>query len=216
MFTGLVEGLGRVRSITPKGPDSVLGIAPPWPTGQTVLGESIAVNGACLTVTKGGGDGFTLEVSAETLARTTLGKLRPGDLVNLERAMQLGDRLGGHLVTGHVDCVGALRSLEPLGGSTRLEVSLPAEHLRYVVEKGSVALNGVSLTVNWVGPESFGLNIIPHTMAATTLHLAKQGDSVNIETDLIGKYVARLLNRDEASPGPAKGLSAADLKRMGW
>jgi len=145
-----------------------------------------------------------------------LGRLRPGNQVNLERAMQLGDRLGGHLVTGHIDCVGTLRKLEQVGGSTRLEVGLPAEQLRYVVEKGSVALNGISLTVNWVGPESFSLNIIPHTMDATTLHLAKQGDSVNIETDLIGKYVARLLNRDEDGPGPSKGLSAADMKRMGW
>lgn len=216
MFTGLVEGLGRVGRIAPQGPDSGLSIAPPWPASQTVLGESIAVNGACLTVTRGGSDGFTVDVSAETLERTTLGRLRPGDLVNLERAMQLGDRLGGHLVSGHVDCVGQLLKLEQVGGSIRIEVGIPAEHLRFVVEKGSVALNGISLTVNWVGPRSFGLNLIPHTMEATTLHLAKQGDSVNIETDLIGKYVARLLNRDEDGPGPSKGLSAADLKRMGW
>lgn len=216
MFTGLVEGLGKLGRITPQGPDSVLVISAPWLKGQTVLGESIAVNGACLTVTSITGEGFTVDASAETLSRTILGRLRPGDLVNLERAMQLGDRLGGHLVSGHVDCVGVLRKLEQVGGSTRIEVNLPAEQLRYVVEKGSVALNGISLTVNWVGPESFGLNIIPHTMDATTLHLAKQGDSVNIETDLIGKYVARLLNRDEDGPGPSKGLSAADMKRMGW
>ncbi|MCF8047715.1 MAG: riboflavin synthase [Desulfarculaceae bacterium] len=216
MFTGLVEGRGRVGRIAPQGPDSVLSISAPWPADQTVLGESIAVNGACLTVTRISGDGFTVDVSAETLERTTLGRLRPGDLVNLERAMQLGDRLGGHLVTGHIDCVGVLQKLEQVGGSTRIEVGLPAEHLRYVVEKGSVALSGISLTVNWVGAESFSLNIIPHTMDATTLNLAKQGDSVNIETDLIGKYVARLLIRDEDGPGPSKGLSAADMKRMGW
>jgi riboflavin synthase len=216
MFTGLVEGLGRVGRITPQGPDSVLSISAPWPKEQTVLGESIAVNGACLTVTRIGADGFAVDVSAETLSRTTLGSLRLGDRVNLERAMQLGDRLGGHLVTGHVDCVGTLRKLEEVGGSTRIEVGIPSEQLRFVVEKGSVALNGISLTVNQVGSESFSLNIIPHTMTATTLHLAKQGDSVNIETDLIGKYVARLLNRDEDGPGAAKGLSMEDLKRMGW
>ncbi|MCB2192037.1 MAG: riboflavin synthase [Deltaproteobacteria bacterium] len=216
MFTGLVEGLGRVGRITPQGPDNVLSISAPWSASETVLGESIAVNGACLTVTRITSDGFTVDASAETLSRTTLGRLRPGEVVNLERAMQLGDRLGGHLVSGHVDCVGHLLKLEQVGGSTRIEVGIPAEHLRYVVEKGSVALNGISLTVNSVGPESFGLNIIPHTMDATTLHLAKQGDSVNIETDLIGKYVARLLNRDENEPGPPKGLSASDLKRMGW
>jgi riboflavin synthase len=216
MFTGLVEGTGRLGRITPQGPDSVLSIAPPWPAGETVLGESIAINGVCLTVTRTGGDGFTVDVSAETLSRTTLGGLKPGALVNLERAMQLGDRLGGHLVTGHVDCVGSLAKIEEVGGSVRLEVTIPPEHLRLVVEKGSVALDGISLTVNWVGPDRFGLNIIPHTMSATTLHLAKQGDSVNIETDLIGKYVARLLNRDEAGPEAPQGLSAEDIRRMGW
>ncbi len=216
MFTGLVEGTGTLGRITPSGPDSVLSIAPPWPVGETVLGESIAINGACLTVTRVTGDGFTLDVSAETLSRTTLGGLKPGAKVNLERAMQLGDRLGGHLVTGHVDCVGTLAKLEQSGGSTRLEVAVPAEHLRMMVEKGSVALDGISLTVNWVGLDRFGLNIIPHTMEATTLHLAKQGDSVNIETDLIGKYVARLLNRDEAGTEGPTGLSAEDLRRMGW
>lgn len=112
--------------------------------------------------------------------------------------------------------MGTLQKLEQVGGSTRIEVGIPPEHLRFVVEKGSVALNGISLTVNQVGSESFSLNIIPHTMTATTLHLAKQGDSVNIETDLIGKYVARLLNRDEDGPGASKGLSMEDLKRMGW
>ena len=130
--------------------------------------------------------------------------------------MQLGDRLGGHLVTGHVDCMGTLLRIQPLGSSYRVEVGIPAEHLRLVVEKGSVCLSGISLTVNEVGSASFNLNIIPHTWEATTLHLAKQGDSVNIETDLIGKYVARLLNRDEDTPGSQGGLSSDDLKRMGF
>ena len=217
MFTGLVEGLGRLGRITPSGPDSVLSITSPWPVGETVLGESIAVNGVCLTVTSMPGGSFTVDASAETLSRTTLGRLRPGDQVNLERAMRLGDRLGGHLVTGHVDCVGELAKREEVGGSVRLEVKMPPEHLAMMVEKGSVALDGISLTVNWVGPDRFGLNIIPHTMSATTLNLAKQGDSVNIETDLIGKYVARLLNREEAGPGEKPGgLNLEDLKRMGW
>ncbi|MCF8032727.1 MAG: riboflavin synthase [Desulfarculaceae bacterium] len=216
MFTGLVEGTGTLGRITPSGPDSVLSISPPWPVGETVLGESIAINGVCLTVTRITGDGFTMDVSAESLSRTTLGALRPGAKVNLERAMQLGDRLGGHLVTGHVDCMGSLAKLEEVGGSTRIEVSMPPEHLRLMVEKGSVALDGISLTVNWVGPDRFGLNIIPHTIDATTLHLAKQGDSVNIETDLIGKYVARLLNRDEQSGQGHTGLSVEDIRRMGW
>ena len=216
MFTGLIEGRGRLARIVPQGPDAVLVVAPPWPLSETVLGESVAVNGACLTVTGTSGEGFSLDVSAETLSRTTLGRLRPGAVVNLERAMKLGERLGGHLVSGHVDCVGALARIERLGSSTRLTVNIPPEHLRLVVEKGSVAVDGVSLTVNQVGAAGFSLNIIPHTLAATTLKLVKEGDSVNIETDLIGKYVARLLNRDDG-PEPAKGgLSRADWARMGF
>ena len=216
MFTGLIEGVGRIARITPRGPDAVLAVSPPWPLGEAVLGESVAVGGACLTVTKVGGEGFSLDVSAETLARTTLGGLKPGAAVNLERAMKLGERLGGHLVSGHVDCVGRLAEIKTVGGSTRLWIVVPPEHLRLVVAKGSVTVDGVSLTVNQVGADGFGLNIIPHTLAATTLRLAKEGDSVNIETDLIGKYVARLLNRDEDAPAAKGGLSREDLARMGF
>ncbi len=216
MFTGLIEGLGAIARVTPKGPDAVLVVAPPWPIGEAVLGESVAVNGACLTVTGASGQGFSLDVSAETLSRTTLGALRPGAAVNLERAMKLGERLGGHLVTGHVDCVGKVAKIERLGASTRLYIAIPPEHLRLMVEKGSVALEGVSLTVNQVDAAGFWLNIIPHTLAGTTLKLVKEGDSVNIETDLIGKYVARLLNRaDDSAPAKA-GLSREDLARMGF
>ncbi len=216
MFTGLVEGLGTVKRIQPRGPDALLAITPPWPATDTVLGESIAVNGACLTVTGISGGRFTVDVSAETLERTTLGGLRPGAEVNLERALKLGQRLGGHLVTGHVDCVGRIQRLQRLGSSTRLYVTIPEEHLGLVVAKGSVALDGISLTVNRVDPGGFELNIIPHTMNATTLKLAKEGVSVNIETDLIGKYVARLMNRDQADPGGSGGLTSEDLARMGF
>lgn len=216
MFTGLIEGLGAVARISPKGPDAVLVVSPPWPLAEAVLGESVAVNGACLTVTNATGQGFALDVSAETLSRTTLGALRPGAAVNLERAMKLGERLGGHLVTGHVDCVGKMAKIERLGASTRLYITIPPEHLRLLVEKGSVAVEGVSLTVNQVDSAGFWLNIIPHTLAITTLKLVKEGDSVNIETDLIGKYVARLLNRaDDSAPAKA-GISREDLARMGF
>jgi len=205
MFTGLVEGTGRVRRVTPQGPDRELVISPPWPLGETVIGESVAVNGACLTVTRLTGEGLALDVSAETLSRTNLGGLRPGHAVNLERALRLGDRLGGHLVTGHVDCLGTIRELKPVGSSLRMTVAIPPEHLAYLVEKGSVCLDGVSLTVNRVLADAFELNLIPHTLSATTLQLAKEGDSVNIETDLIGKYVARLLNRDNSQAGGTEG-----------
>jgi riboflavin synthase len=216
MFTGLIEGMGEVQGVRRQGPDAVLVVRPPWEPSELVIGESIAVNGACLTVTGASGGAFTADASAETLARTTIGSLRPGSRVNLERALRLGDRLGGHLVTGHVDCVGRLAGLEQVGESTRLVVEAPAEHLRLIVPKGSVALEGVSLTVNQSGDSGFDLNIIPHTLAATTLHLARQGDSVNIETDLIGKYVARLINRDGSQEGGAGGLTRETLSRLGF
>jgi riboflavin synthase len=216
MFTGLVEGLGRVARLTNRSGDAVLCVEPPWPISQAVIGESVAVNGACLTVTGVAGKGFDLGVSAETLGRTTLGGLQIGDQVNLERAMQLGDRLGGHLVSGHVDCQGSIVALNQAGGSLHLEIAMPAEHLALTVEKGSVAVDGISLTVNQVDADRIHLNIIPHTTQATTLNLAKKGDSVNIETDLIGKYVARLLNRENDSSEPLQSLSLEDLKRMGY
>ena len=216
MFTGLVEGVGEVLRVQPKGPDAVLLIKPPWPLAETVLGESIAVNGACLTVTGTGGGGFSVDVSAESLSRTTLGGLKSGGKVNLERALKLGDRLGGHLVSGHVDCVGRITSKEQVGDSIRFTVSIPSEHLLYIVEKGSVTLEGISLTVNQVDAAGFSLNIIPHTMAETTLQLAAQGDSVNIETDLIGKYVARLLNRDEPQSEGEQGLTREHLAKLGF
>lgn len=216
MFTGLIESLGRIARVTPQGLDAVLVVTPPWLLNEAVLGESVAVNGACLTVTGTSGRGFSLDVSAESLARTTLSGLRPGDQVNLERAMKLGERLGGHLVTGHVDCVGSVARIARLGGSTRITINIPAEHLRLVVEKGSVAVDGISLTVNKVGPAGFELNIIPHTLAATTLQLVKEGDSVNIETDLIGKYVARLLNLAASPDRPRGALSLEDLAHMGF
>lgn len=216
MFTGLVEGAGEVKRLTPHGPDVALTIAPPWPAAECVLGESIAVNGACLTVTRVGGADFTADVSAESLGVTSLGRLGPGSLVNLERALRLGDRLGGHLVSGHVDCLGRVSAIGQVGASYRLTIAAPAEHLRMIVPKGSVTVDGISLTVNRVSAHDFELNIIPHTWAATTLRLAKEGDSVNIETDLIGKYVARLLNRDGESDAPQGGLTLEDLARMGY
>jgi len=215
MFTGLVEGVGEVLRVRPKGPDAVLVVRPPWALDQAVLGESVAVNGACLTVT-GSGGGLSLDVSAETLSRTTLGRLKAGSQVNLERALKLGDRLGGHLVSGHVDCVGRVIAKEKVGDSIRYAISIPPEHLRLVVEKGSVTVEGVSLTVNSVDAQGFSLNIIPHTMAGTTLRLAAEGDSVNIETDIIGKYVARLLIRDEPPSGEGGGLTRESLAQMGF
>lgn len=216
MFTGLIEGTGQISRVTPQGPDAVLVISPPWDLKDCVLGESVAINGACLTVTKIGGQGFSVDVSAESLSRTTLGRLRPGGLVNLERAMQLGERLGGHMVSGHIDCVGSIAGISKRGASTVLRVAMPPEHLKYVVEKGSVAIDGISLTVNDLHADGFDLNIIPHTMKETTLQVAVEGLSVNIETDLIAKYVARLLGREKSEKGGGSGLSTEDLIRAGF
>ena len=203
MFTGLIEDLGTVRELR-KGSDSArLSVATAIPMDELELGASIAVNGICLTVTNFGGGSFTADVSPETLSRSNLGALLPGSRVNLERALRLGDRLGGHWVSGHVDAVGTLEQAQRHGNAWRLTFRLPAEVNRYVVEKGSVAIDGISLTVNSVGDETFSVAIIPHTLALTTLKEAKVGARVNIETDILGKYVERLLGRSPRSESRA-------------
>jgi riboflavin synthase len=203
MFTGLIEDLGTVRELR-KGSDSArLSVATAIPMDELELGASIAVNGICLTVTNFGGGSFTADVSPETLSRSNLGALLPGSRVNLERALRLGDRLGGHWVSGHVDAVGTLEQAQRDGNAWRLTFRLPTEVNRYVVEKGSVAIDGISLTVNSVGDETFSVAIIPHTLALTTLKEAKVGARVNIETDILGKYVERLLGRSPRSESRA-------------
>lgn len=195
MFTGLIEDLGTVRELRKGTAGARLSVATAIPMAELVLGESIAVNGICLTVTSFGGGSFTADVSPETLDRSNLSALLPGSRVNLERALRLGDRLGGHWVSGHVDAVGILEQLQRDGNAWRLGFRLPAEINRYLVEKGSVAIDGISLTVNSVGAETFSVAIIPHTLALTTLKEAKVGAQVNIETDILGKYVDRLFGR---------------------
>jgi riboflavin synthase len=212
MFTGLIEGLGRVESLTRRGPDAVLRVRAEFDLAGTKLGDSVAVSGPCLTVTWLEGRSFQMDVSAETLSQTTLGRLKPGAPVNLERALRLGDRLGGHLVSGHVDGQGALVGRESVGSSLRLRYRLPAEPLRYVIPKGSIAVDGVSLTVNAVGPDFFEVNLIPHTTGQTTLGLNNLGEMVNIETDLIGKYVERLLGPHASR----SGLSREFLAQAGF
>ncbi|MSN24315.1 MAG: riboflavin synthase [Geobacter sp.] len=192
MFTGLVENTGRVVSFLRRGEAGLLTVQTEIPTDEITIGDSVAVNGACLTVTETGGNTVTFDVSPESLTRTTIGKLRTGDRTNLERAVRLGDRLGGHIVSGHIDCCGRLSRSEVRSGNHQLLFTLPAEHARYLVEKGSVAIDGISLTVNSVSLDSFSVNIIPHTFVSTTLELIRTGDEVNIETDIIGKYVERL------------------------
>ncbi len=193
MFTGIITDLGRVRSLEGgRGRETRLVIETRYDTAEIAIGASIACSGACLTVVEKGPGWFAVDVSAETLSRTSLGTWREGTAVNLERALKMGDELGGHLVLGHVDGVARLVSATPEGESRRLKIGAPAPLRRFIAEKGSVALDGVSLTVNEVGPSSFGVNIIPHTLRETSLGAARPGDYLNLEIDLLARYVARL------------------------
>jgi riboflavin synthase len=195
MFTGIVEELGHVRAWHRHADGARLEVACTTVLSDATVGASIAVNGCCLTVTDLDDGSWTADVQPESLERTTLGGLVAGDPVNLERPVRLTDRLGGHLVQGHVDAVGtvAARTPEP-DGSTRLVVSAPPALRRYVVEKGSVTLDGVSLTVTGATGDEFGVALIPHTLAVTTLGVRQPGDHVNVEADVVAKYVERLLS----------------------
>lgn len=195
MFTGLVETVGSLSSVRRRGDEFDVAIASDLPTAELALGESVAVNGCCLTVTRtdAGASAFHASVSPETLSRTNLGDLGVGDSVNLERAMRLGDRLGGHLVLGHVDARGVLRSVEPRGNSTHVRVGAPTQLMPFIVEKGSIAVDGISLTVNALDEEGFDLMIVPYTADAVALLDRPRGWRVNLEVDVLGKYVARLL-----------------------
>ena len=195
MFTGLVLGTGEVIRFNRAGVDAEVTIEARFDLGDVKKGDSVAVDGACLTVVERKGRIFSADVSAETLSRTILGSYRPGRLVNLELALRMGDRLGGHLVTGHVDGLGELRKKEEVGDSIRLEFRIPEELGFYLIEKGSVAVNGISLTVNECGRNFFRVNIVPHTAEKTTISSWKVRDRVNIEVDIIGKYVARFLGK---------------------
>jgi riboflavin synthase len=197
MFTGIIMDVGRVRAVLPGG-DTSFTITTALDTGDLAIGASVACAGVCLTVVEKGGGWFSVQASAETLARSTLGGWRDGTSVNLERALRVGDELGGHIVSGHVDAVAEIVERRPEGDSLRFVIEVPTGFERAVAAKGSVALDGVSLTVNEVEGRRFGVNIIPHTQARTTFGAASVGDRVNLEVDLLARYVARLLGRDLA------------------
>ncbi|WP_406043802.1 riboflavin synthase [Micromonospora sp. NBC_00898] len=202
MFTGIVEELGEIVRTTDTGGDSALvAVRGPLVTSDARHGDSIAVNGVCLTVVDVDGGVFTADVMGETLRRSALGALRPGDPVNLERAAALGSRLGGHLVQGHVDGVGELLSREPAAQWETVRFRLPAALSRYVVEKGSITIDGVSLTVADVGDDWFAVGLIPTTLKLTTLGAKRAGDPVNLEVDVLAKYVERLLGDRLAGGG---------------
>jgi riboflavin synthase len=202
MFTGIVEELGHVTRFTPGSDGARITIAGTAVLDDATIGASIAVNGCCVTVVDLAPDAWTADLAPETLARTTLGHLQAGDLVNLERPVRLTDRLGGHLVQGHVDAVGTVTARTGnTDGSTRITVRAPDGLRRYLVEKGSITIDGVSLTVTGVTGDEFGVALIPHTLRVTTFAQRGIGDEVNLEVDVIAKYVERLLEPvDEIAP----------------
>jgi riboflavin synthase len=209
MFTGIIEGLGTVNRISRKGEDALLIVDTSVNLDDINVGDSISVSGACLTVTEKGAQRFSADVSAETLTRTNIKSLKTGDKVNLEKSLRLNSFLGGHLVLGHVDGIGKIQEKVSKATSILFSVEIDAGLSRYVVEKGSVAVDGISLTVNRCEKNRFYVNIIPHTVRNTTLGFKKTADTVNIETDIIGKYVEKFLN-------PDKGINLSFLAEHGF
>ena len=225
MFTGIIQGQGEVLALRDCGTGRRCSLRPLFSLPSIVDGESIAVNGACLSVETHGERVFTAYASTETLSRTTLGRLKTGDSVNMERALAMGDRLGGHLVSGHVDCLATVRSVTGAGQSLCCRIAFPKEYGVEVIAKGSVALDGISLTINDCGPDFLEVNIIPDTQKRTTMRNWRPGTLVNMETDLIGKYVRSLLGAwapggksaaEQTAAAQTSGLSREMLLRNGF
>lgn len=223
MFTGITAALGSVRRLTRRGEDALLEVESSLDLDDVRIGDSIAVSGACLTVTAKADRVFTADVSAETLSRTTLRSLKAGDRVNLEKALRVMDRLGGHIVLGHVDGIGRIVEETPPSGSTVFGFEIDPALVRYVAAKGSITVDGISLTVNRCEKNIFYVNIIPHTAAGTTLGFKKVADTVNIETDIIARYLEKLISTGKdpdgatrPTVGPAGGVDLEMLARYGF
>ena len=216
MFTGIIHGLGEIVSLDKNNGECRLTLRPLFVMKDIADGESVAVNGACLSVERHGREDFTVYASRETLERTTVGECTAGGKVNLERALAVGDRLGGHLVSGHVDCLARLRELRPAGLSLTCRLSFPEEYGAEVIPKGSVALDGVSLTVNECGRDFLTVNVIPDTLKRTNARWWRPGDRIHMETDMIGKYVRRLLERRESRGAGSGGMSREFLLENGF
>lgn len=199
MFTGLIEAIGEVREIRRAGPDAVLALTVPSSFSDCRIGDSIAVDGVCLTITDIRRDLVQVDLSRETLERSTLGELRTGSTVNLERAIRLSDRLGGHLVSGHIDGTGTVNKTERQGRSWLVQIGLDPSLSRYLIEKGSIAVDGISLTIAECTAHSFSAAVIPQTAAETTLLKKTAGGKVNVEIDMIAKYIEKLINKKESS-----------------
>ncbi len=216
MFTGIIAAVGRIQAVNERGGDRRLVIrAGKLPLAGTALGDSIAVNGVCLTAVELSADSFSADVSNETLSRSTLIQAKVGDPVNLELALTPASRLGGHIVSGHVDGIGRILDKKADGRSIRFNFQAPDALAKYIAEKGSICIDGISLTVNTVDGARFSVNIVPHTLAETTLGNAETGQAVNLEVDLLSRYLERLLQGDAAAQ-PSSGISEALLKSSGF
>ncbi|MBP3808275.1 MAG: riboflavin synthase [Eubacterium sp.] len=219
MFTGIIEDIGDIKSIKHEGDSAVLVIHSSKIMDDVKLGDSIAVNGVCLTARSISGNEFTADVMAETLRRSSLGALKPGSKVNLERAMQLGGRFGGHIVSGHIDGTGTIVSMKREANAVWVEISADSKILKLIIEKGSIAIDGISLTVAYVDDKVFKVSVIPHTASETTLLMKKVGDIVNLENDTIGKYVEKLLqpfNEQSSRKNDKKSVSLETLIESGF
>ncbi|RKX18369.1 MAG: riboflavin synthase [Candidatus Zixiibacteriota bacterium] len=216
MFTGLIQTIGSITVVGSRGNYKLLTIKPDVPFENTALGESVAVDGCCLTVTRFDRSFVTVEVSPESVRTTIIGKYNSGQKVNLERALLPTDRLGGHMVTGHVDCLGEIVNISKIGGSIELSIRYPEGFAPYLVPKGSVAINGISLTVNELQENIFEVNIIPHTRQATTVQNFKMGDSVNLEFDIVGKYIARMIKTSSKEELTINKLIESGWNNTGW
>lgn len=219
MFTGIIEDIGDIKSIKHEGDSAVLVIHSSKIMDDVKLGDSIAVNGVCLTARSISGNEFTADVMAETLRRSSLGTLKPGSKVNLERAMQLGGRFGGHIVSGHIDGTGTIVTMKREANAVWVEISADSKILKLIIEKGSIAIDGISLTVAYVDDKVFKVSVIPHTASETTLLMKKVGDIVNLENDTIGKYVEKLLqpfNEQSSRKNDKKSVSLETLIESGF
>lgn len=216
MFTGIIEGTGHVKSLRKTDNGAQIEIAADFPLEQTNLGDSIAINGCCLTITSRLGNTFWADLSPETIAATTLGTLNEGSPVNLERPLKMGERLGGHLVQGHVDGVAVVEAVETAGEAKKVTLKVPELLSRYLVEKGSVAVDGVSLTINECRRDLFDVMVIPHTRMKTTFQALQSGDRVNLEVDIIGKYVEKLTFLDSEEYQKKSKVTQEFLKKHGF
>jgi len=217
MFTGIIEGLGAISAIRPSGQGRRLTVDADFELTGSKIGDSISVSGACLTAVRIAGRRFDADVSPETTAKTTFGAARVGERVNLERAMRLSDRIDGHLVSGHIDGTGVIESREAVGNVLVVTIGVPEDLARFMIVKGSVAVDGISLTINTLEPGRFSVCIIPHTAGLTTVGFKPKGERVNIEADMIGKYVERFLSaRQGPAAAPPPGVTVEMLARAGF